>query len=682
MAQDPYRYFRLEARELQGQLGQGVLELEKSEGAPDLIQRLLRLSHTLKGAARVVKQAEIADRAHAIEDVLSPYRGGGVVPRGRIDLILEHLDEIGGHIGALGAAGGGEVAAPAPDGAAIPATAAPDDEFRTIRADMAEMDVLLDGVAESHAGLAALRKAMGGMTQARNLAELIAEQLARRGRQRAADPAQAMAEELRQGFDRLARNLAGGIDRVDRELRQLHDSAAQLRLVPAELLFAPLERTARDAAHALGRQVDLVRQGGDIRLDAPVLGAVRAALVQIVRNAVAHGIESESERRAAGKPAAGRITVAVSRRGAKAVFECADDGRGVDLEAVRRVAARRGLHSAATQELDAEALFRLLLRGGISTSGAVTELSGRGVGLDIVRAAIAGLNGEVVLRSEPGRGTRFELVVPLSLASVEALIVEAPGQAAAIPLDSVKSALRIAERDLSQSADGDTVLFDGKSIPFLPLSRALRGGVSPGARSWSTIVIAGAEGAVAIGVDRLLGTARIVMRPLPASAPPSATIAGAWLDAEGNPQLVLDPEGVVARARRVEIAAAPATMQRRPILVIDDSLTTRMLEQSILEAAGYRVEVAASAEEGLARAQRTRYGLFLVDVEMPGMDGFAFVERTRSDPALHDIPAILVTSRSSPEDRQRGRDAGARGYVVKSEFDQSALLAMIAPMAG
>jgi two-component system chemotaxis sensor kinase CheA len=196
------------------------------------------------------------------------------------------------------------------------------------------------------------------------------------------------------------------------------------------------------------------------------------------------------------------------------------------------------------------------------------------------------------------------------------------------------------------------------------------------------IVLAGADGLAAIGVDRLLGTANLAVRPLPDELRASAAIAGVALDAAGDPQLILDPDGIVAAVRRGASNAsdAPPPTARTRILVIDDSLTTRMLEQSILESAGYEVDVALSAEEGLRAAHRTRYALFLVDVEMPGMDGFAFVETIRSDPALHEIPAILVTSRAAPEDIERGRAVGGQGYIVKSEFDQTRLLAMIRPL--
>jgi two-component system chemotaxis sensor kinase CheA len=186
----------------------------------------------------------------------------------------------------------------------------------------------------------------------------------------------------------------------------------------------------------------------------------------------------------------------------------------------------------------------------------------------------------------------------------------------------------------------------------------------------------------AVGVDRLLGTARIVVRPLPQRMTASPIVAGASLDADGNPQLVLDPDCLIAAAQRGDAGEVDVTPPRRLVLVVDDSLTTRMLEQSILESAGYEVDVALSGEEALGLVHAKRYALILVDVEMPGMDGFTFIERLRAEPALRDIPAILVTSRAAPEDRRRGQEVGAQGYIVKSEFDQAELLAIIGPLMG
>ncbi len=683
MAQDPYKYFRPEARDLVDQFAKGILELEKGSSAT-AVQRLLRLAHTLKGAARVVKQSEIADLAHAIEGTLTPFRDSAdAVGREQIDTILEHLDAISGRIVTLMAAENAESAAQIKSDA--------DERQRTVRTDLAEMDAVLDGVAETHALLNGLRNAAQGMEQARHLADLLLAQLvpsalSDHGRQSNGNSNQrfAMAEELRRKFSGVERDLGATVDQMDRELRELRDAAERLRLVSAGNLFTALERTARDTARALSKQVIFEGKGGDIRFDSHVLETVQGALIQIVRNAVAHGIEPESERAGTGKPAVGRVSVTVSRRGRRIVFTCSDDGRGVDFNAVRLVALQRGLSNTMEKTLGADDLVRMLLRGGISTSKTVTGESGRGIGLDVVREAMKRLGGEVVFRSSPGAGTTFELIVPPSLASMDALIVEAgrPGNASAIPLDAVRSTLRVAADDMSRAARGVSILYEQKAIAFIPLSSALDAAKCVVGRSWTAIVVAGADGIAAIGVDRLLGTGKIVVRPLPQGMAASPIVVGATLDADGNPQLVLDPDGLVAAAHRGDAGELDPPAPKRPVLVVDDSLTTRMLEQSILESAGYDVDVALSGEEALDLVRGKRYALILVDVEMPGMDGFTFIEHLRADQALRDIPAILVTSRAAPEDLQRGRDVGAQGHIVKSEFDQAELLSMIAPLAG
>jgi len=696
MAQDPYRYFRPEARNLLEQFAQGILELEKSGGGAGAVQRLLRLAHTLKGAARVVRQSGIAERAHAIEDALEPFRErADSIARENIDAILAHLDEINGQIVTLvpndptAAPDPGKIAAQTPS-AHTPAEAARDAQ-RVIRADLTEMDAVLDGVSETHARLNGLRRSGETVEQLGHLADLLRAQVAARTPTEqggafvrgAGSPATATAEELRRKISGLARELDSTIAQMDRELRQLRDGAEGLRLVPVDNVLMALKRIARDSAHALDKQVDFESTGGDIRLDADALAVMQGALIQIVRNAIAHGIETESERVAAGKSPAGRVTVNVSRRGSKILFECRDDGRGIDLAAVRKTAIERGLVSATAGELNAEALVGVLLRGGVSTSAAVTDVSGRGVGLDIVREATERLDGEVSVRSKAGHGTTFDLLVPRSITSLAVLVVEAKrGSPVAIPLSAVRRIVRLTGGDIACAASGASVLHEGQAIPFIPLAAALDAERWSARRVWIALIVAGAERIAAIGVEQLVGTARAVVRPLPERLKASPIAGGATLDGEGNPQLVLDPDGLVSAAHAMQGAEASTTAAKEPVLVVDDSLTTRMLEKSILESAGYEVDVASSGEEGLALARSKRFSLILCDVEMPGIDGFTFVERVRSDPALRDIPAILVTSRAAPEDRQRGRDAGAHGYVVKSEFNQGELLAMIGSLVG
>jgi two-component system chemotaxis sensor kinase CheA len=249
----------------------------------------------------------------------------------------------------------------------------------------------------------------------------------------------------------------------------------------------------------------------------------------------------------------------------------------------------------------------------------------------------------------------------------------------------VRTTLRLAPGDLVGAAGAGSVVHDGALIPFLPLASALRpnGSPEPGKRAWSAVVLSSPEGGRGtIGVDRLLGISNIVVRPLPSHVRADTIVAGASFDAAGYPLLVLDPERLLAAVRSFQRTLAPPAAPSPPILVVDDSLTTRMLEQSILESAGYDVEVVSSGEEALEKVRRGRYGLLLVDVEMPGMDGFALLDHLNSDAALRDIPAVLVTSRSSPEDRARGERSGARAYMAKSEFDQGELLEWIRNLLG
>ena len=690
MASDPYKYFRIEARELLEGLTKGVLELEKGGSEKELFGRLFRFAHTLKGAARVVRLPKIAEQAHALEDVLAPFRAGQtLVPKERIETLLRLLDAISADLTSID-----QPVATAATPAAPVAVAPAEELLETVRVDIAEVDQLLEAVTEAAVQAHALVRDRAALERGQHLASVLVEQLSPRraaeltgsGATLALARVHSIAEELRDTLGRVQRNMSSGVEQVSAELVQVRDAANRLRLLPASSIFPSLERAARDAAHSLQKTMTFHVSGGESRLDGYVLTGIRDALLHAVRNAAAHGIESESERVRAGKSPAGRVELSVERRGSRVAFLCRDDGRGIDVDALRQVAIRRGLLSPSeASALDSDGVIQLILNGGLSTTGTVTEVSGRGVGLDVVRATAARLKGEVNVRSEPGRGTTIEIAVPVYLSSLSALIVDALGIPAAVPLDSVHRTVRLRDADISRAADMDSIVHEGNVIPFAPLARVLRkeGAAASEKRLWSALIV-GAEGNLAaIGVDRLLGTATVVVRALPAQSDIDPVVVGASLDAEGNPQLVLDPAALVRSAREGRgPRAESASTSRRPVLIIDDSLTTRMLEQSILESAGYEVELAISAEEGLEKATARRYGLFLVDVEMPGMDGFEFVARTRADPVLRETPAILVTSRGSPEDRKRGHAAGAHAYVVKGEFDQGHLLQTIRLLLG
>ena len=713
MAKDPYQYFRVEARELLDGLTQGILQLEKDPSAQPSagVARLLRLAHTLKGAARVVKQPKIAERAHAIEGILTTHRESELpLSKAQGSALLLLLDEISLHLAIVSspATQRGE-SARLLAGTTDPARLSAEEPLETLRVEIHDMDSLMNTLTEAGVQLGALRKDIDAANHLRDLTSLLLDLLTvRPGESRGEVAAMAgtagtararsLAQELRSSLDHFQRSLAVDIERIDGTFVEMRDVTHRLRLIPAQTVFASLARSVRDAAQTLGKRVSFDASGGEIRLDANVLASLRDALMHVVRNAVTHGVESEAERIALAKPATAQVRLQVQRRGSLVVFVCSDDGRGIDVEAVRKTVVTRGLmHAAAAKALSAEQVIALLgsvEAVGLSTSNEVTELAGRGIGLDVVRATMSRLKGEMRIRSEPGRGVSVELLVPVSIAALQGLVVEAGGARVAIPLDAVQQTLHVRDADVARSPEGDSVLHAGNVIPFVPLELMMRRPGSSGLNLdqranpgfWSAVVVHSAGRCVALGVERLLGAANIVMRALPGVVEADPVIAGASLDAEGTPQLVLDPAGLVAFAESSRgdkfNAAAETRAQRAPVLIVDDSLTTRMLEQSILEAAGYQVELAVSAEDGLIKAHAHRYSLFIVDVEMPGMDGFGFVAQTRADPLLCNIPAILVTSRDAMDDRLRGQQAGASAYVTKGEFDQMQLLQTIHSLIG
>jgi two-component system, chemotaxis family, sensor kinase CheA len=675
---DPYRYFRVEAAEILEQLQKGLLELERGVPAVEVVAKLLRLAHTLKGAARVVKQNGIADLSHSVEGLLVPIRDDGVAADARLlSAALQHVDAMRALLQAL------SEPAPGPTPAPSPATQQEDLPFWAAKASSADLAPLMDGIGELNIRLGGLRETRARLEHARRLAELLGDQLAGRGRQQGSDPAAArvrsLSDELERVLGAAERQIGTNLEQAARELSLVREAAEHLRLVPAANLWGSLARTMRDAALSLGKRVRFEAKGGEVRLEAELLVRVQRALLQAVRNAVAHGIEPPAERASANKPAEGVVSLDVYRQGERVVFSCRDDGRGLDQEAVRRSAQERGITPAALAGLDADGLASLLLRGGISTSTRVDAVSGRGIGLDLIREVVEGLGGSVALRAGTPSGTVLELSVPVSLSALPALLVEAAGRVVALPLVAVDGTARHEDADVSHTADGDTVIADGRILPYVGLDRLLASETHDGMRhaNRSRVMVRAGGLTVAVGVERLLGTESIVVRGVPELAALTPTVAGASFDADGNPRLVLDPEGVVHAVRHSAAAPRAAPKLRNPILVIDDSLTTRMLEQSILESAGYEVELAASGEEGMDKARARKYALFLVDVEMPGMDGFAFIERTRADPELRHVPAILVTSRASAEDLERGRAVGAVAHIEKREFNQTDLLGRI-----
>jgi two-component system chemotaxis sensor kinase CheA len=684
MGRDPYKYFRIEARELLEALSQRVLQIEKSGAKSTQVATMLRHAHTLKGAARVVKQLEIAEHAHEIEELLAPYRQkSGPISTETIEAILGLLDRIQQRVEALQAPGARRETAPnTTDGHALrPA-------FDTVRVELSALDGLLREIADLGAAQAAIRD------DERRFAALLAE--AEKPAQRALGPGPGQPrpglqteQDWQERFDalrKLQKRLQRDAERAVTVREAIKRTVTRLRLQPAKTMVPALERAIRDAAAETSKAVEFHVHGADIRLDTTVLAAAQEALLHVVRNGVVHGIEPPVERARTGKSTAGTVVLEIERRGEMVVFSCRDDGRGVDAEKIRRMLVEQGRRSdKEIAGLSIDAVLALLFREGVSTAEAVSQVAGRGVGLGVVASVADRFKGEARMRSEPGQQTVVELVLPITLASVSALLVDVEGWKGALPVDAVAGTFRVSTGEISIAAQSATVRWQSdREISFVPLIQLLKPAKTVRPRKqWTGVVVETEDDMLAVGVDRLHGIARTEICGLPRQAGAVPLIGGVAFDWTGEPFLVLDPPAILAAAAgRTPQVVEPQPIVRPPVLVIDDSLTSRMLEKSILESAGYAVDVAVTAEKAMELAHKHRYEVFVVDVELPGMDGFEFIARVNQDKTLRKIPAILVTSRGSAADRRRGMEVGAYAYIVKSEFDQGRMLDIVGKIVG
>jgi two-component system, chemotaxis family, sensor kinase CheA len=473
--------------------------------------------------------------------------------------------------------------------------------------------------------------------------------------------------------------------RLDQATDTMADLVNELRLRPFADACEALPRAVRDVAAAGGKQVQLEIDGQDVEADRIVVDALREPLLHLVRNAVDHGIEDAAERQRRGKPPTGTVRVAAALEAGRLSVTVSDDGSGLDEDAVRQALRERGRAApAGPRELAAA-----LLHGGFSTRREASAISGRGVGLDIVRAAVERIGGTVDLRWQPGAGTQFTLDCPPTPASIRALLVRVGPHTLAIPTVHVDRLRRVPSDEL-RSAEGRTVLPTGDGpVPVHALA-ALLGPpfeARPLAGAATVVLASAANRRAALVVDEVLDEDEIVVRPLDTARAAVPLAAGAAILPSGHVALVLAMGALLVAAVQAgttiapEVAGAPERPRRR-VLVADDSITTRTLEQSVLEAAGYDVVTAVDGEDAWSRLDGEGADLVVADVEMPRMDGFALCRRIRASSRFAELPIVLVTGLESAADRARGLEAGADAYIVKSSFDQATLLDVVQQLTG
>jgi two-component system chemotaxis sensor kinase CheA len=512
------------------------------------------------------------------------------------------------------------------------------------------------------------------------------------------------AQALRDHLDALFKQNREDVAGLSQVVMELQVDALGLRMLPVSTVFDTFPRAVRDLARERGKEVDLNIQGGDTELDKQMLERINDPLMHMLRNAVDHGIEAPDERAAQGKPRRGTIWLRAYPMGGSIVIEVQDDGRGLSLDAIRAKALQQGLVNEDTvRTLSDRELRNLIFLSGFSTSQEVTDISGRGVGLDVVRRnVIEELKGDISVETESGQGTRFILTLPLTLTTQRILFVYVRGQVFGLPVTYVSETTRVLPNEVIQVVDRQAIRLRDQIVPIARLADVLALPEGSGSTSeqrssgqWLYLVIAqAADERVGLGVDDVANEDDVLIKPLPKHLRRIGILSGATIAPDGTIIPILHVPGLI-RAVRGAPTARPAVAEEAQIeevpriLVVDDSLNTREIEKSILEACGYQVELAKDGMDALrviAQApgseSQAYFDLLVVDVEMPRLDGLSLTEKLRHDDHYARVPIIIVSSRDKEEDRRRGLDVGADAYIVKGTFDQEDLIATVASLLG
>ena len=469
----------------------------------------------------------------------------------------------------------------------------------------------------------------------------------------------------------------------------LEEEIKHVRMLPLSTITGPFGRMVRDMAHAAGKEARLRINGGETELDKQVLEQIKDPLTHLLRNAVDHGIEPPEKREAAGKPRQGNITLTAEQLGQDVVICVNDDGIGLNTESIRQAVARHD--KIDPQTLTEAELIDAIFRPGISTSRIITDISGRGVGLDVVRRNVEALQGRVYVEWAPGSGASFTMTLPLRLTSSRALLVHTSGELFAIPLNNVERIIHARPEEITPLEGHDTVRYNGQPIPLIWLSDVLelsRGDAQSNQTHIPVVILSAIERRMAFAVDGLAGEQEVVIKGLGKQLVRVGGIAGATIMGTGDIVLILNVADLIRLGLRgerssvlkaLEETTSPADIRaKHRILIVDDSITTRTLEKNILEAIGYNVQVATDGQEALDTIAASGVpDLIISDVMMPRLDGFELTKQVKADPKTANVPVILVTSLGSSEDKTRGIEAGADAYIVKSAFDQSNLLETI-----
>lgn len=741
--------FKVEAEQQTSVLSTGLLELEQDAASPERLEPLMRAAHSIKGAAKLIGLQFAVDLAHKMEDVfVASQKGDRLLAGEDIDVLLKGVDMIN----AISAAGEDcaawfesskgeysnlinnleailsgdspvitekpvEAKKTEPEESAsnergqkkesLPQkdekkSATPAKE-RVLRVSADQLNRLMGLAGESlvesrwlypyaESLLRLKRQQTDLVCMMDSLREKLdfykvnedVQALVRGAQRQASNCREMMADRLAEleSYDRRSTNLSS----------RLHREVVQSRMRPFGDGVHGFPRMVRDIARTLKKDVQLVIDGANTLVDRDILDKIEAPLNHLIRNAIDHGMEMPEERKVAGKPEKGVIKLYAYHHAGMLSIVVEDDGRGVDLDRLRQKVVDKGLvdHSMAETLSDAELLDFLFLPS-FSTKEQVSEISGRGVGLDVVHDVVNEMRGAVRAISTFGEGTKFQLQLPLTLSVIPALIVEIAEEPFAFPLARIDRILRIEPEALEEAEGNQFIRIDGRNIGLVNAGQILEKETSHEAHAQLHIVVLNERhDYYGMVVDKFLGERELVVQVMPSILGKVQDISAAALMEDGAPVLIVDVDDLIRSIEKVLKVARLSKikdveeqiLEHKRILVIDDSLTVREVERKLLEGAGYLVETAVDGIDGLNMLRSSEFDLLITDVDMPRMNGLELVRTVRQDPSLREIPVMMVSYKDRDEDRMRGMEAGADYYLTKGSFHDESLREAVVDLIG
>jgi two-component system, chemotaxis family, sensor histidine kinase and response regulator WspE len=722
--------FRMET-EGQGQvLTDGLLALERSPTSAVDLEACMRAAHSLKGAARIVGLVAAVVVAHAMEDCLVEAQLGRLtLCHDVIDVLLRGVDLLGriaatptedgerwtqaaspeaeefraALVSALAASTDTEGStAPRASFPADAANAAGDEAVeRVLRVTASNLNRMLALAGESLVASRWLDPFIRSLMRLKQLQRDTATALDRLNESGSTDPVAAeILAEARGKIDECQRVLSDRVAQLDMFDRRyasvahrLYDEALASHMRPFADGIQEFRRMVRDLARELGKEAHLEIVGETAQVDRDVLDKLKAPLTHLLRNAVDHGIESPLERLAAGKPAEGHVRLDAHQIAGLLEISVSDDGQGIAIERVRRAIVARSLANEQTAQRFTEAeLLEFLFLPGFTLKDTVSEVSGRGVGLDVVQNMVKGLRGSVRLSSQAGQGSRFQLHLPLTTSVVKTLVAEIGGEPYAFPLANIVCTATVLRAEVELLEGRQHFQLRGRQIGLVAAQQVLEGTESKTAPDeLSVIVVGDRRHEYGLAVDGFRGVFELVVQPLdPRLGKIKDISAGALLD-DGSPLLIVDVDDLIQSVERLVSTGHLASVRydegvdevaRKRVLVVDDSLTVRELQRKLIEYGGYVVEVAVDGMDGWNAVRLGQFDLVVTDIDMPRMDGIELTGLIKNDARLRDVPVMVVSYKDRDEDRRRGLDAGADFYLTKGSFHEDALLQAVVDLIG